>query len=127
MIFPERTTPSGTLFRGNGPAPMATTAFVTTTRPARRAVVMAASERVDFDMSVPRRDIPDLTARVERAGTPDILHPDQGSQCISFACTDRLRRIRSQTSMDGKGRYNRDVFTEHLWRALECDCVCLRA
>jgi acyl-CoA hydrolase len=68
MIFPEQTNHYGTLFGGNGLALMAKAAFVTATRRARRAVVMAASERVDFDVPVRLGEILDLVARVERIG-----------------------------------------------------------
>lgn len=68
MIFPEQTNHYGTLFGGNGLALMAKAAFVTATRRARRAVVMAASERVDFDVPVRLGEILDLVARVERVG-----------------------------------------------------------
>lgn len=68
MIFPEQTNHYGTLFGGNGLALMSKAAFVAATRRARRAVVMAASERVDFDVPVRLGEILDLVARVERVG-----------------------------------------------------------
>ncbi len=68
MIFPEQTNHYGTLFGGNGLTLMSKAAFVAATRRARRAVVMAASERVDFDVPVRLGEILDLLARVERVG-----------------------------------------------------------
>lgn len=68
MVFPEHTNHYGTLFGGEGLRLMSKAAFVTATRRARRAVVMAASDRVDFDTPVALGEILDLVARVERVG-----------------------------------------------------------
>lgn len=68
MVFPEQTNHYGTLFGGEGLRLMSKAAFVTATRRARRAVVMAASDRVDFDVPVRLGEILDLVARVERVG-----------------------------------------------------------
>lgn len=61
MIFPEQTNHYWTLFDGNGLALVSKAAFVAATR---RAVVKAASERVDFDVPV---RLGDLVAPVERS------------------------------------------------------------
>lgn len=68
MVFPEQTNHYGTLFGGEGLRLMSKAAFVAATRRARRAVVMAASDRVDFDVPVRLGEILDLVARVERVG-----------------------------------------------------------
>ncbi len=68
MVFPEQTNHYGTPFGGEGLRLMSKAAFVTATRRARRAVVMAASDRVDFDVPVRLGEILDLVARVERVG-----------------------------------------------------------
>jgi putative transposase len=45
-----------------------------------------------------------LNEAIHRFGAPDIMNTDQGSQCTSFVWTDRLKRVGTRNSMDGKGR-----------------------
>ncbi len=45
-----------------------------------------------------------LNEAVHRFGPPEIMNTVQGSQFTSFAWTDRLKRIGTRISMDGKGR-----------------------
>ena len=45
-----------------------------------------------------------LNEAIHRFGPPEIMNTDQGSQLTSFAWTDRLKRVRTRISMDGKGR-----------------------
>ncbi len=52
---------------------------------------------------------------------------DQVSQFTSFAWIDRLKRVRTRISMDGKGRCLDDIFIERLWRSLKYECVHLHA
>ena len=68
-----------------------------------------------------------LNEAIYRFGPPDIMNSDQGSQFTSFAWTDRLRRSGIRISMDGKGRYLDNIFTERLWRTLKYECVYLHA
>ncbi|RWR51076.1 hypothetical protein EOW66_12415 [Sinirhodobacter huangdaonensis] len=51
----------------------------------------------------------------------------QGAQFTSFAWTDRLKRIGTRISMDGKGRCLDNIFIERLWRSLKYECVYLHA
>ena len=62
-----------------------------------------------------------------RFGPPDIMNTNQGSQFTSFAWTDRLNRVGTRISMDGKGRCLDNIFTERLWRSLKYECVYLHA
>ena len=55
------------------------------------------------------------------------MNTDQGSQFTSFAWTDRLKRVGTRISMDGKGRCIDNVFVERLWRSLKYECVYLHA
>ena len=48
MVFPDHTNHYGTLFGGQALAMMDKAAFVVASRYARRAIVTASSERVDF-------------------------------------------------------------------------------
>ena len=54
-----------------------------------------------------------LNEAVHRFGPPEIMNSDQGSQFTSFAWTDRLKRVGTRFSMDGKGAPPR----QHLHRA----------
>jgi len=65
----------------------------------------------------------------------------QGSQFTSFAWTDRLKRVGTRISMDGKGHSSGlrratgatvplhldNIFIERLWRSLKYECVYLHA
>jgi len=44
-------------------------------------------------------------------------------QFTSFAWTDRLKRVGTRISMDGKGRFLDNIFVERLWRTLKYECV----
>ncbi|WP_423206682.1 IS3 family transposase [Paracoccus yeei] len=68
-----------------------------------------------------------LNEAVHRFGPPEIMNTDQGSQFTSFAWTDRLKRIGTRISMDGKGRCLDNIFIERLWRSLKYECVYLHA
>ena len=68
MIFPEQANHYGTLFGGNALSLMGRAAFVAATRYARRHIVMASSDKVEFHAPVLVGEILELTARVERVG-----------------------------------------------------------
>ena len=68
MVFPEQTNHYGTLFGGQALALMDKAAFVAASRYARRAVVTASSERVDFHVPVRQGQLVELIARVVATG-----------------------------------------------------------
>lgn len=68
-----------------------------------------------------------LNEAIHRFGPPEIMNTVQGSQFTSLAWTERLKRICTRISMDGKERCLDNIFIEHLWRSLKYECVCLRA
>ena len=82
-----------------------------------------------------------LNEAVHRFGPPEIMNSDQGSQFTSFAWTDRLKRIGTRISMDGKVHSSGlrgptgatlplhldTIFIERLWRSLTYACVYLHA
>lgn len=68
-----------------------------------------------------------LNEAIHRFGSPVIMNTDQGSQFTSFAWTDRLKRVGTRISMDGKGRCIDNVFIERLWRSPKYECVYLHA
>jgi putative transposase len=68
-----------------------------------------------------------LNEAFHKFGPPEIMNTDQGSQFTSFAWTDRLKRVGTRISMDGKGRCLDNIFIERLWRSLKYECVYLHA
>ncbi len=72
MVFPEQTNHLGTLFGGQALAMMDKAAFIAASRYARRAVVTASSERVDFHVPVRQGQLVELLARVVATGRTSI-------------------------------------------------------
>jgi putative transposase len=60
-------------------------------------------------------------------GRPEIFNTDQGSQFTSEAFTGMLLEAGVRVSMDGKGRYNDNIFVERLWRSVKYEEVYLKA
>ena len=56
-------------------------------------------------------------------GVPDISNTDQGSHFTSAAFIELLEQAGIQISMDGKGRYLDNIFTERLWRSVKYEAV----
>lgn len=72
MVFPEQTNHYGTLYGGQALALMDKAAFIAASRYARRALVTARSERVDFHVPVRQGQLVELLARVVATGTTSI-------------------------------------------------------
>ena len=68
MVFPDRTNHYGTLFGGEALAWMDKAAFVAASRYARRNVVTASSEKVDFHVPVRAGQLVELRAEVMATG-----------------------------------------------------------
>ena len=49
---------------------------------------------------------------------PDIINSDQGSHFTSEQYTGRVLSAGAKVSMDGRGRYVDNIFTERLWRTM---------
>ena len=60
-------------------------------------------------------------------GRPEIFNTDQGAQFTSEAFTGLLLEQGIQVSMDGKGRYQDNIFVERLWRSVKYEEVYLKA
>lgn len=56
-------------------------------------------------------------------GAPDIHNTDQGTQFTSEAFTSTLTAAGVAISMDGKGSYQDNIFTERLWRSVKYEEV----
>jgi len=68
MVFPDQTNHYGTLFGGYALRLMDKAAFVAASRYARRTVVTASSERIDFKAPVHHGNLVELTAEVVATG-----------------------------------------------------------
>ena len=68
VVFPEHANHHGTLFGGSALSLMGKAAFVAASRRARRTVVMAGTEAVDFRQPVQVGQVVELTATVARVG-----------------------------------------------------------
>lgn len=68
MVFPDHTNHLGTLFGGQALAWMDKAAFIAASRHARRTVVTARSERVDFRAPVRQGQLVEIRARVVGQG-----------------------------------------------------------
>ena len=64
MVFPNQTNHYGTLFGGDALRLMDMAAFVTASRHARRPVVTASSERIDFRVPVRQGQLAEVVGRV---------------------------------------------------------------
>ncbi len=60
-------------------------------------------------------------------GQPEIFNTDQGAQFTSEAFTGLLLEQGIRVSMDGKGRYQDNIFVERLWRSVKYEEVYLKA
>lgn len=57
---------------------------------------------------------------------PNILNSDQGSQMTSEDYINLLKANKVKISMDGRGRFYDNIFTERLWRSVKCEEVYLK-
>lgn len=106
IVFPDHANHLGTLFGGQALAWMDKAAFVAATRFARRTVVTARSEQVDFHVPVRQGQLVELVARVAEVGRSSMqieveLHTED-----AFAGTRRLctRGRFTMIALDGEGR-----------------------
>ncbi len=60
-------------------------------------------------------------------GRPEVFNTDQGSQFTSWEFTQVLQDRGVRISMDGKGRYQDNIFMERLWRTVKYEEVHLKA
>ena len=60
-------------------------------------------------------------------GRPEVFNADQGSQFTSLEFTQDLQEQGVKISMDGKGRYQDNIFVERLWRTVKYEEVYLKA
>jgi len=68
MVFPNQANHYGTLFGGDALRLMDMAAFVAASRHARKPVVTASSERIDFHVPVRQGQLAEVVGRVSRTG-----------------------------------------------------------
>ena len=88
----------------------------------RRALSWRVSITLEEDFCVEA-----LEEALSKHGEPEIVNTDQGSQFTGAAFTGVLARHKIAISMDGKGAWRDNVFTERLWRTIKYEEVYLRA
>ena len=85
----------------------------------RYVVSWTLSERIDLPLCLETLDKGLAIAK------PVIHNSDQGSTFTALDYTERLKREDVQISMDGRGRYLDNIFTERLWRSVKYEEVYL--
>ena len=60
-------------------------------------------------------------------GQPEVFNTDQGSQFTSWEFSQVQQDRGVKISMDGKGRYQDNIFVERLWFRMKYEEVCLKA
>ena len=63
----------------------------------------------------------------EALGQPEVFNTGQGNQLTSLEFTQVLQDRGVRISMDGKGRYQDNIFVERLWRTVKYEEVYLKA
>jgi acyl-CoA hydrolase len=72
MVFPPQTNHYGTLFGGDALRMLGKAAFIAATRHARAVMVMAASDRVDFQSPVREGEMVELAAEIAMTGRSSV-------------------------------------------------------
>ena len=106
IVFPDHANHLGTLFGGQALAWMDKAAFIAATRYARRTVVTARSEQVDFHVPVRQGQLVELVARVVEVGRSSMqveveLHTEDPHAGTRHLCT-RGRFVMIALDADGK-------------------------
>lgn len=89
MVFPGETNHYGTLFGGQALALMDKAAFIVASRFARRTVVTASSERIDFHAPVQTGQLVELVSRIASTGRSSIVVD------VELYCEDLLTGARA--------------------------------
>jgi acyl-CoA hydrolase len=97
LVFPEQANHYGTLFGGTALSLMGEAAFVAATRRARRAVVMATSDKVQFHEPVRVGELVELTARIERVGRSSMT---VAAEVVAAALVSGRRRVAMRGSFE---------------------------
>jgi len=87
----------------------------------RKVLSWRVSNTLDADFCVEA-----LNDAISRYGCPEIFNTDQGSQFTSKDFTDVLKDNGIKISMDGRGRFQDNIFIERLWWTVKYHYLYLR-
>jgi putative transposase len=87
----------------------------------RKVLSFRVSNTLDADFCVEA-----LNDAIRRYGCPEIFNTDQGSQFTSASFTGELEKHGIKISMDGRGRFQDNIFVERLWWTVKHHYVYLR-
>ncbi len=73
MVFPTQTNHYGTLFGGHALELMDKSAFITASRYARKSMVTASSERIDFQSPVKQGYLVEVVGRIVKRGNSSVV------------------------------------------------------
>ncbi len=72
MVFPNQTNHYGTLFAGEALSMMDLCAFITASRQARKTLVTASSEKVDFAVPIKHGQLAEFIGKITKTGKTSI-------------------------------------------------------
>ena len=88
----------------------------------RKVLSWRVSNSMDTDFCVEA-----LEEAIDKFGCPEIFNTDQGSQFTSESFTNVLKKNNIKISMDGRGRFQDNIFIERLWWTVKYQYLYLRA
>ena len=88
----------------------------------RRILSWEISNTLDVDFCISALN----KAVIQTGKVPDIFNTDQGTQFTSEKWTTRLKELKIEISMDGKGRWVDNVLIERFWRTLKHNDIYLK-
>jgi len=88
----------------------------------RKVLSWRVSNSMDADFCVEA-----LEEAIGKYGRPEIFNTDQGCQFTSELFTNVLKENNIKISMDGRGRYQDNIFIERLWWTVKYQYLYLRA
>ena len=88
----------------------------------RKVLAWRVSNAMDADFC-----IESLEEAIGKYGCPEIFNTDQGSQFTSESFLKVLKDNNIQISMDGRGRFQDNIFIERLWWTVKYQYLYLRA
>jgi len=88
----------------------------------RKVLSWRVSNSMDTDFCVEA-----LEEAIGKYGCPEIFNTDQGSQFTSESFTNILKENNIKINMDGRGRFQDNIFIERLWWTVKYQYLYLRA
>ncbi len=88
----------------------------------RKVLSWRVSNSMDADFCVEA-----LEEAIDKYGCPEIFNTDQGCQFTSESFINVLKRNNIKISMDGRGRFQDNIFIERLWWTVKYQYLYLRA